>query len=67
MMTVVAGATYQGPNSLIEDKDMVEQTQEVKTKARLLMRLPVDMETGVRGLYGRSQEAVNRAYRMGIP
>jgi CheY-like chemotaxis protein len=49
LMIIVAGVTHQGTSALIENQQLVEETHEAKTKARYLMRLLVDMETGVRG------------------
>ena len=70
-MIIVAGVTYQSTNTLIENQGKVDQSHQIMNRARLLMRLMVDMQTGVRGyaLVGRGEflepyEAAKTSYEI---
>lgn len=63
VMVIVAGVTYQSTNVLIENQNMVEQTHQVKNRARLLMRLLVDMQTAVRGYALTGKDAFLGPYK----
>ncbi len=49
LMIIIAGVMYQSTNQLIKDQAALLQTQEVKTKVRLLMKLQMDMVASARG------------------
>ena len=73
LMIIVAAVTYQSTNALVETQGLVTQTHLINTKVRLLMRLMVDMQTGIRGyaLTGRDEflepyEAAKASYGITI-
>ncbi len=66
LMIIIAGVTYQSITVLIKSDALEMQAQETKTRARLLMRLQVDMVAGVRGYALTGNEKFLIPYEKGL-
>ncbi|MBU2552509.1 MAG: response regulator [Proteobacteria bacterium] len=65
IMVLLAGMVFWSTSTILESQDQVERTYEVITKARLIQKLVVDMETGKRGFLLTGKDKFLEPYEQG--